>query len=134
MSAPSCGSILSLSNKPSGSFDVHQALDALGDLVEFFDAERHGHAALAAELVDEYFLAGVAFYVFKEQRRAAARVSLRCFFAPVPSRHFDDAVSDLGDLELRRDFFADAAELAGFLECFDPVAQIVKGQRFAPVR
>ena len=53
------------------SLHVHQAFDALGDFVQPLDAESHRHAPLAAELVDEDFVAGMAFYVFKEQRRAA---------------------------------------------------------------
>ena len=107
VSAPNCGSILSLSRKPSGGFDVHQALDALGNLVQPVDAEGQSHAPLAAELVDEDLVAGMAFDVFKEQRRAAA---------------LGYAVGDLGDFQLRRNFFADALQFAGFFESFDPVA------------
>ena len=68
------------------SLQVQQAADALGDLVQPFDAQSHCHAPLAAELIDEDLVAGVAFHLFKKQRRAAA---------------FGDAVSDLGDLKLR---------------------------------
>ena len=62
---------LELVEEAFGGFYVHQALDALGDLVELVDAEGHRHAPLAAELVDEDLVAGMAFDVFKEQRRAA---------------------------------------------------------------
>ncbi len=62
---------LELVEEAFGGFDVHQALDALGDLIETVDAEGQRHAALAAELVDEDLVAGMAFYVFKEQGRAA---------------------------------------------------------------
>jgi len=48
------------------------------------------------------------------------------------STGFRDAVSDLGDFEEGRDFFADAAELAGFVEEFDPVSEVVAGQGFSP--
>ena len=74
MSAPSCGSIFSLSKRPRGRLDVHQGRDALGNLVEMLDAKRHGHAPLAAELVDEDLVAGMAVDVFKEQRGAAGRI------------------------------------------------------------
>ena len=110
---------LELVEQAFGSLDVPQAFDALGNFIEPLDAERQRHPSLAAELVDEDLVAGVTFYVFKEQRRTAA---------------FGDAIGDLGDLQLRRDFFADAPEFASFFECFDPVAQIVVGQGFAPVR
>ncbi len=63
-----------------GSFDVHQASDALGDFVEIVDAESESHAALAAELVDEHLVAGMAFDVFKEQRRTAGGVLGTPFF------------------------------------------------------
>jgi hypothetical protein len=46
----------------------------------------------------------------------------------VVETRFRDAVGDFGNLEQRRDFFADPAELTGFLEEFDPVSQVVAGQ------
>ena len=63
-----------LVEKALGRLDVHQAGDALGDVVDFVDAKRQGHAAFAAELVDEDFVAGMAFDVFKQQRRTAGGV------------------------------------------------------------
>jgi hypothetical protein len=39
-----------------------------------------------------------------------------------------DAIGDLGDFEVGRDFFTDAAEFAGFVEDFDPVSKVVAGQ------
>ena len=39
-----------------------------------------------------------------------------------------DSVGDLGDFEIRIDFFTDAAEFAGFVEDFDPVSEVVAGQ------
>jgi hypothetical protein len=39
-----------------------------------------------------------------------------------------DAIGDLGDFEVGRDFFTDAAEFAGFVEDFDPVSEVVVGQ------
>ncbi len=103
-SAPSCGQHFELVEEAFGGFEVDQAGDALGDVVELFDAEGQGHAPLAAELVDEDLMAGMAFYVFEEQGRAAGRE----FPAGVARGRFGDAVGDLGDFQLRRDFFADA--------------------------
>ena len=57
------------------------------------------HAPLAAELVDEDFVAGMAFDIFKQQGRTAG---------------LGDAVGNLGDFQLRRNLFADALEFAGF--------------------
>jgi hypothetical protein len=64
------------------------------------------------KLVDEDLVAGMAFYVFEEERGAAG---------------FGDAVGDLGDFQFRGNFFADALQLAVLFEGFDPVAQIVVG-------
>ena len=69
-----------------GSLHVHQAFDPFGNLIQPLDSEGQRHAPFAAELIDEDLVAGVAFHLFKKQRRAAA---------------FGDAVSDLGDLKLR---------------------------------
>jgi hypothetical protein len=45
--------------------------DAVGDFVEAVDAESQGHAALAAELIDEDLVAGMAFDVLEEEGWAA---------------------------------------------------------------
>ncbi len=111
-SSPSCGSILSLSMRPSGALRLSRAGDAVGDGIEIINAESQGHAPLAAELVDEDLVAGMALDVFEEKRGAAG---------------FGDAVGDLGDFQLGRDFFADALQFAVIFEGFDPVAQIVVG-------
>jgi hypothetical protein len=95
-----------------GGFEVEQAGDAVGDVVEIINAESQGHAPLAAELVDEDLVAGMALYVFEEERGAAG---------------FGDAVGDLGDFQLRGDLLADALQFAVLFEGFDPVAQIVVG-------
>ena len=114
-----------------GGFDVEEAVMRLGDFVEVVDAESQGHAPLAAELVDEDLVAGMAFDVFKEECGAAGGVVPFCAGTRVRA-DFGDAVGDLGDFQLGRDFFADALELAVLFEGFDPVAQIVVGQRGAP--
>jgi len=95
-----------------GGFEVEEAGDAAGNFVERIYAEGHGHAALAAELVDEDLVAGMAFYVFEEERGTAG---------------FGDAVSDLGDFKLRGDLLANALQFTVIFEGFDPFAQIVIG-------
>ncbi len=65
------GQHFELVEKAFGGFEVEQAGDALGDFVETIDAESQGHAPLAAELVDEDLVAGMALDVFEEERRAA---------------------------------------------------------------
>jgi hypothetical protein len=92
------------------------------------DAEGERHAAFGAELVDEDFVAGVAGDVFEEEGWAAGF----CFGVAVEAG-LRDTVGDLGDFEIGRDFFADAAELAGFIEDFDPVSEVVAGQVGSPV-
>ena len=50
----------------------------------------------------------------------------------LPGTDLADAIGDLGDFKLGRNFFADALEFAVLFEGFDPVAQIVVGQGIAP--
>ena len=121
---------LELVKKTFGGFHVHQPCDALGDFVEVIDAEGHGHAPLAAELVDQDFVAGKAFDIFKQQSRTAGCVIRLGGGVFAGCADFADAVGDLGDFEVGRDLFADPLELAVFVEMSDPVAQIVVGQGF----
>ncbi len=86
--------------------------ELLRDSVEARRPEREAHAPLGAELVDEERVLG-ALRVLEEQRRAAARL--------------DEAVDDLGDLEVRVDLGRDAVQLALALEERDPVAEVAKG-------
>ena len=135
VSAPSCGSILSLSKRPSGAFRFIRPLMRSAISFEVVDAESQGHAALAAELVDEDFVAGMAFDVFETGAPGRRERTSLFPWQPLPVRaDFADAVGDLGDFELGRNFFADALEFAVLFEGFDPVAQIVVGQGFAPMR
>ncbi len=83
--------------------------ELLGDSVEARRAERHRHAPLGAELVDQQRVLG-ALRVLEQQRGAAARL--------------DQAVDDLGDLEVRVDLGGDAVQLALALEQRDPVAEV----------
>jgi hypothetical protein len=71
-------------------------------------------------LIHEDAGAGIAFDVFEEECRAAAR---RLRHAVGDLRHFEDRVY----------FFAYAFELAGFIEGFDPFSEIVADQGFSPV-
>ncbi len=106
---------------------LEQALDLLPDplrrlhvehvaelgrgIVEPLDAERETHAPLAAELVDQERVLG-ALRVLEQQRRTA---------------RLDDAVDDLGDLEVGVDLGRDAAKLALALEERDPLAEVSRG-------
>jgi len=65
---------LELVKQALGGLHVHQALDAVGDFIETIDAEGKGHATLAAELVDEDAVAGMAFDVFEEQSGTAGSI------------------------------------------------------------
>ena len=100
------------------------------DFIQLLDAEREGHAALAAKLVDEDLVAGMALHVFKQEGRSAGSVFVFCDARVRPD--FADAIGNLGNFKFRRNLFADALELAVFFECLDPVAQIVVGQSRAP--
>jgi hypothetical protein len=57
---------------------------------------------------------------------------------PTPQRvragdpELNDAVGNFGDFEVGRDFFTNAAELAGFIEELDPVSEVVAGQGGSP--
>jgi len=74
-------------------------------------------------LIDENAGAGMAFDVFEEEGGASWR-----YFGAAIEAGFADAVGDFGDFEQGGDFLADAAELAGFIEEFDPVSEVVAGQ------
>ena len=76
-------------------------------LVQALDPERETHPPLGPELVDQQRMAGLR--VLEEQRGPAG---------------LDDAIRDLGDLEVRVDLGRDADELALALEKRDPVAEI----------
>ena len=119
-------------------FKVHQGLNALGNLVQPFDAQGQRHAPLAAELVDEDLVAGMALDVLEEQGRTAGRVAF-CAGLHMGAGcrmglgvHFRNAVGDLGDFQLRRNLCADAFQFAVLFEGFDPVAQVVVSQGVAP--
>jgi hypothetical protein len=66
----------------------------------------------------------MALDVFEEESRTAgfARAAVG----------FRDAVGDLGNFEDGIDGFADAAELAGLIEEFNPVSEVVAGQGISP--
>ena len=113
-----------------GRLDVDQAGDALGDLLDALHAERHGHAPLAAELVDEDLVAGMTFHVLEQQRRTAGSEVVRTSGGgSLPARSaLRHPIGDLGDLQFRRDFLADPPQFAILLQGPDPVAQIVVSQ------
>jgi hypothetical protein len=87
------------------------------------EAEGELDAAFGAELIDEDACAGKAFDVFEKKGRAS-----RGYFGAAVEAGLADAVGDFGDFEQGGNFCADAAELAGFIEEFDPVSEVVEGQ------
>ena len=91
------GKHLQLPQKAFRRFELQQALDPSRNLIEAIHIERQLHAPLAAELVHQHPAARVAFYILKQQRRAA-RGSPSVTFAlrPAPLGH---SVGNLGDLE-----------------------------------
>jgi hypothetical protein len=46
--------------------------------------------------------------------------------------HFADSVGNFGDLKDRIDFGLNTLEFAGAVECGDPLAEVVEGQRLSP--
>ena len=102
--------------------NVHEHLDAVGNLVQRVDVERHGHTALRAELVDEDAGAGMPFDVLEEQRRAAGTVG-----AARPP--LGDAVGNLGDLQNGIGFGLDALQFSGLFQRGNPFPQVLIGQR-----
>ena len=108
----------------AGSEDTFVALmnehaQALGDLVERFDPQRHVHAPRRAELVDQHPRAGMSLDVFEKQRRA---------------RFLHHPVGDFGDFEDGIDFGADTLQFPGALQGFDPLANVVVGHGFSEAR
>ena len=104
------------SRRPSRRLHLQHVGELLGDGVEARRAERHGHAPLGAELVDQQRMLG-ALRVLEEQRRPAARLH--------------EAVDDLGDLEVRVDLGRDPVQLALALEQRDPVAEVFERRHAA---
>ncbi len=104
---------------------LHLLADALGRLhvedvaelgrgiVERVDPERHAHALLGPELVDQERVLR-ALRVLEEKRRPTG---------------LDDPVDDLGDLEVGVGLCGDAPQLALALEERDPLAEISRRRR-----
>ena len=61
---------------PSGAFTFISAADALRNLIQPLHAQRHRHAPLAAELVDQHLVPGMPLHVLKQQRRPAGRIRM----------------------------------------------------------
>ncbi len=74
VSAPSCGSILSLSNRPSGAFTFISPEMRVRNFLDPLHAQRQRHAPLAAELVDQHLVPRMPFHVLEQQRRTAGRI------------------------------------------------------------
>ena len=116
------GQHLDFVEQPLRRLHVHEHADAIGHFVQFVDVERHAHAVLGTELVDEQFGAAIALNVLKEQRRAAGGVHA----ARSPLGY---AVGDLGDLQDGIGLGLDAHQLSGLVERGDPFPQVLVGQR-----
>jgi hypothetical protein len=97
-----------LLDEPLRRLHLEQVAEPGGDVVEPLDAERHRHAPLGAELVDQQRMARALDVL--EQQCGAARLH--------------DAVVDLRDLEVGVDLGVDADELALALEQRDPLAEV----------
>ena len=104
-----------LVDEPLRRLQLEDLAELVGEVVELLDAERHAHALLGAELVDQQRMRG-ALRVLEQERRPAG---------------LDDAVDDLGDLEVGVDLGGDADELALLLEEGDPFAQVGRRARHA---
>ena len=92
---------------PRGVWHAERNMGA-SDVVEPLDPEGEAHAPLRPELVDQERQPR-SLHVLEQERRAAG---------------LDDAVGDLGDLEVGIDLGADADELALALEQGDPLAEV----------
>ena len=97
-----------LVDEPLRRLQLEDLAELVGEVVELLDAEGQAHALLGAELVDQERVLR-ALRVLEQQRRPAG---------------LDDAVDDLGDLEVGVDLGRDADELALLLEEGDPFAQV----------
>ena len=135
VSAPSCGSIFSLSSKPSGAFMFISPWMRSAISSKPLDAQRQRHAPLAAELVDQNLVARMPLHVLKQQCRPAglhtSQPSLAwaaCRPRPIfETRSVISVISSSGETSSRMRFSSPC-----FFQCLDPVAQIVVGQGCAP--
>ena len=121
----SMGSIFDFVEKPLRRFDIHELADAASDFVERVAVERQVHAALGAELVDEQLGGGIAFEVFKEQRRTAGASAAA--WTPL-----GDAVGDFSDFQNGIALGLDALEFSGAIQGGDPLSKVVVGQAEPP--
>ena len=101
---------MTFSTSPSRRLHVEDVAELRRRVVELLDPEREAHAPLAAELVDQERVLR-AFRVLEEQRRPA---------------RLDDAIGDLGDLEVGVGLGRDAPQLALALEERDPLAEVLR--------
>ena len=97
-----------LVDEPLRRLQLEDLAELLGEVVELLDAEGEAHPPLGAELVDQERVRG-ALRVLEQEGRPAG---------------LDDAIRDLGDLEVGVDLGGDADELALLLEEGDPLAQV----------
>ena len=109
---------LDLLHEPLRRLHLEHVLELARHGVEVLLPEREAHAPLRPELVDEERPLG-ALDVPEEERRPAG---------------LDDAVDDLGDLEVRVDLGLDLDQLALPLEQVDPGAKIGGRHRFESIR
>src|SRR5439155_9076167 len=105
-----------LLHQPLRRLHLEHLADPAARLVEALDPEREAHPPLGAELVDQERMSRLR--ILEQERRPAG---------------LDDAIGDLGDLEVRIDLGRDANEFALPLQEPDPVAEIGERRQGSPV-
>ena len=101
---------------------IHEHADAGRNLIERIHAHRELHARVGSELIDEKLSAWVTFQILKEKRRAP------CGSAGITA--LGDAIGDFRNFKDGISFGRNAFQLAGAVECGDPLAEVVEGQGF----
>ena len=99
---------------------IHEGANAVGNFIERVDLESKTHALRGPKLVDEQLRTGVALDIFEQQSLPADSTLLIAALG--------DAVRDLGNLQYRVYFRADAFQFPSAVERLDPISQIVVGQ------
>ena len=100
---------------------IHEHADASGDFIERIDAESKLHPRFGAKLIDKNLRTGVPLEVLEEKGRAA--------LGAFGIASLGDAIGDFGYLKNGINFGLDSPQLAGAVECGDPLAEVVEGQR-----
>src|SRR5579884_326464 len=100
-------------------FHVHELPDPISNFIKRVNFNRHAHAPLGAELIDENRNV-TAFRIFEQKRRSTG------FSVLVAA--FRNAIRDLGNFEHGIHFRLNSFEFAGAFERSYPLAKVVVGQ------